>query len=680
MLPNRNSVHRQQTNMKLTITSTTGTRRHFFFRLLLAIVAIALLAAPPAQAQSFYVTGNTAITGGASVVNRVDSNGTVSLFATLNLPANNTPTGTAVDSNGHLYLAANDQIFKIYPGGSSELFATLPVGSGLEGLVFDKNGNLYAASITNGVIYKIAPDGTASVFVTLPVVTFTVAPPHSSGSAPGPGAYPMGLAFDASGNLYAPNYLSSDITKISPDGTVSTFATLPAGSFPIGVAFDGNGNFYAADSQNFQISKVTPDGIVSVFADLPLNSFPGGIAFDYNGNLCVSVNGAHLIKIAPDGTQSAFATVAGGSLSLNGLAIAPLVELSPIAIEGGFPATGTVWLNIPASAAAATVSLSSGNPSFVTVPASLTFPPGVTSISFGVNTAPVAATTLVPITATFNGTTVSSNVTLSPAPTVTLTSLSGAEVNGGTPMPVTVTLNNFPRAATGAVVNLTSSDTATLQVPATVTVPYGATSATVNAATNVVGGRKGVTLKATYNGTTLTTTVFVNPIPTVTITQADYFTDTHEFKVAATTSITTNAIMTYGGSPTAAPLGTMQFETGAYRASTILATAPAQATVWNSLGGMATAPVRLKTSTAPAAGGGGGATATAFKLSIATNGKGTVTASPAASSYASGTVVTLTATPAAGSPWVGWSGAITGTANPATVTITKDTSVTANFR
>jgi hypothetical protein len=491
----------------------------------------------------------------------------------------------------------------------------------------------------------------------------------------------MGIAFDTNGNLYTPNYLSSDINKVAPDGTVTTFATLPAGSFPVSLAFDSSGNLYAADSQNFQVSKITPDGTVSVFADLPVNSFPSGLAFDDNGNLCVSVNGAQLMKIAPDGTQSTLATASGSILNGRYLAVAPLVELSPIAIEGGFPATGSVSLNIPASAAGSTVSLSSGNPSFVTVPASLTFPPGVTSMTFGVNTAPVSATTDVPITATFNGTTVSANVTLSPAPAIALASLSGADVNGGSPMPVTVTLNNFARAGAGVVVSLTSADPATLQVPATVTIPYGATSATVNATTNVVSGRKGVTLKATYNGSTLATTVFVNPIPTVTITQADYFTDTHELKVAATTSITTNAVMTFGGKSSAASFGTMHFETGAFRGSVILDTAPAQVTVWNSLGGMATAAVRSKTTTAATGGGGGGsATAATFKLSISLNGKGTVSASPAASLYAPGTVVTLTATPAAGSPWVGWSGAISGTANPTTVTITKDTAVTANFR
>lgn len=58
---------------------------------------------------------------------------------------------------------------------------------------------------------------------------------------------------------------------------------------------------------------------------------------------------------------------------------------------------------------------------------------------------------------------------------------------------------------------------------------------------------------------------------------------------------------------------------------------------------------------------------------------GTVTASPAGSSYAAGTVVTLTATPATGYTFSGWSGAASGTASTATVTMNASLSVTASF-
>lgn len=356
------------------------------------------------------------------------------------------------------------------------------------------------------------------------------------------------------------------------------------------------------------------------------------------------------------------------------LTLTPVVKLASVAlnpVEGGFATTGTVSLSIPAQLGGATISLQSGNPALATVPASLTLPQGYSVLSFSVSTSSVAQTTVVPITASFNGTTVTGNLTLSPAPVVALSGLSGPEVVGGQVMPITVTLNNFPRAAEGAVINLTSSDPATLQVPATITVPYGAFSATVNATTTVVPGRKGVTLKASYNGSNLTSTVFVNPIPTVVITQADYLTDTKMLKVTATTTFT-NSVLTYGDAVTG-PFGTMQLELGVFKGSILIDTPPTVVTVWSSVGGQASMPVTLKTS-----GGGGGSTK--YKLTVVTNGKGSVTTSPSAATYAAGTVVTLTATPSVGSPWLGWTGAVVSSAKTITVTITKDTSVTANFR
>jgi uncharacterized repeat protein (TIGR02543 family) len=51
---------------------------------------------------------------------------------------------------------------------------------------------------------------------------------------------------------------------------------------------------------------------------------------------------------------------------------------------------------------------------------------------------------------------------------------------------------------------------------------------------------------------------------------------------------------------------------------------------------------------------------------------------PTATLYA-GTVVTLTASPAAGYVFTGWSGALSGTKNPSTVTMDADKKVTASF-
>jgi uncharacterized repeat protein (TIGR02543 family) len=58
---------------------------------------------------------------------------------------------------------------------------------------------------------------------------------------------------------------------------------------------------------------------------------------------------------------------------------------------------------------------------------------------------------------------------------------------------------------------------------------------------------------------------------------------------------------------------------------------------------------------------------------------GTVTNSPSGSSFAAGTIVTITATAATGYTFSGWSGAITGTTNPLTVTMDANKSITATF-
>ncbi len=60
-------------------------------------------------------------------------------------------------------------------------------------------------------------------------------------------------------------------------------------------------------------------------------------------------------------------------------------------------------------------------------------------------------------------------------------------------------------------------------------------------------------------------------------------------------------------------------------------------------------------------------------------GTGTVTTSPAGTAFSTGTVVTLTAAPGADSTFTGWSGACSGTANPCSLTVNNNHTVTANF-
>lgn len=107
------------------------------------------------------------------------------------------------------------------------------------------------------------------------------------------------------------------------------------------------------------------------------------------------------------------------------------------------------------------------------------------------------------------------------------------------------------------------------------------------------------------------------------------------------------------------------------------ASKPAAATgpttmAWNasSAGNLAHSVIAL----APSVGG-----PPAFSLTTNISGSGSVARNPNAASYAAGTVVTLTATPAAGFQFAGWSGDLTGTTNPAQITMSANRTVTATF-
>jgi trimeric autotransporter adhesin len=116
-----------------------------------------------------------------------------------------------------------------------------------------------------------------------------------------------------------------------------------------------------------------------------------------------------------------------------------------------------------------------------------------------------------------DGSATATNVRLSgctvtaPAPTAALSaiSLNPATVQGGATGSATVTLT-APAPAGGAVVSLTSSNTAAATVPASLTVPAGVTSASTSAvATSAVGSTTTSVISATFNGTTRNATLTV---------------------------------------------------------------------------------------------------------------------------------------------------------------------------
>ncbi|HEY8618986.1 MAG TPA: fibronectin type III domain-containing protein, partial [Dermatophilaceae bacterium] len=198
---------------------------------------------------------------------------------------------------------------------------------------------------------------------------------------------------------------------------------------------------------------------------------------------------------------------------------ASAVALNPASVTGGTASTGTVTLTSAAPTGDAVVSLAS-SATAATVPASVTVPAGATSATFSIGTTSVTASTPATITATYGGATASATLTVTSA-TVTSTSLSTVSVNpttvtGGTASQGTVLLTAAAPAG-GSTVGLTSSS-ATVTVPANVTVAAGALIATFPVTTSAVTASTSATITASDGAVTRTASLTVTPVAAATLT------------------------------------------------------------------------------------------------------------------------------------------------------------------
>jgi subtilisin family serine protease len=192
------------------------------------------------------------------------------------------------------------------------------------------------------------------------------------------------------------------------------------------------------------------------------------------------------------------------------------LTLNPTSVNGGTPSTGSVALSAPAPSGGALISLLSSSTAAATVPASVTVSAGATGAAFTVTTLAVTASTSVTITASYAGVTQTAQLTVTPqpppGPTLTSLTLNPTSVNGGSPSTGTVALS-APAPSGGALVSLSSGNTAAATVPASVTVPAGATNATFTATTLAVTAATTVTISASYAGITHTASLTVTPAP-----------------------------------------------------------------------------------------------------------------------------------------------------------------------
>ncbi len=269
------------------------------------------------------IYGQVSTVAGIGIAGAIDGISTAASF--------NVPSGVAVDALGNLYVADrnNHKIRKITPlgvvstlAGSGVVGAIDGVGTAASfndpiGVAVDATGNVYVVDRGNHKIRKISTSGLVSTFAGSGVI----------GASDGIGSeasfnLPFGITIDLVGNLFVADTFNNKIRKITSNGLVSTFAI--GITYPRSVAVDAQGMVYVTDASNI-IKKVSGAGVVSSFAGNGVAgaidgvgtaasfNVPIGVAVDALGNLYVADRNNHKIrKITPLGVVS---TLAGSGVA-----------------------------------------------------------------------------------------------------------------------------------------------------------------------------------------------------------------------------------------------------------------------------------------------------------------------------------------------------------------------------
>ena len=224
-----------------------------------------------------------------------------------NFPATD---GLFVNAEGNIYASdfgrnnnVGTTVFEVTPSGEISEFATgfvSPMGG-----VFDSQGNFYFAHNNEGIsgeIIQITSTGQTNVI----------------GEIDG---WPSGMTVDENDNIYVANFVTPNVHRITPDGTLSVFATDSQLAGCVGMGINANGQIVTANFNNGAILTINDGGAVSLFTTIQgvVPNFGIGYMTVFEDDIYATGIGNHVIyRVTPDGNSEVFAGIVGVDGTLDG--------------------------------------------------------------------------------------------------------------------------------------------------------------------------------------------------------------------------------------------------------------------------------------------------------------------------------------------------------------------------
>lgn len=254
------------------------------------------------------------------------------------------PTGIALLEDGTFYITdtGNNRVRKVDTEGIMTTIAgTGEQGDGGDGgpateaqlysptgIAVDSVGNVYISDSRNDRVRKVDTEGVITTFAGTGEQGDEEDDKDIGDGGPATSARlkrPIGLAFDADGNLYVTDPGNSRIRRIDTEGIITTYAGSersfsgdegPAAeaqfSFPLGFEIDADGNFYLTDLyyDRNRVRRIDTAGIVTTIAE---TASVGGVTVGLDGSVYITeLDVGRVFKLATTGD---FSIIAGSARS-----------------------------------------------------------------------------------------------------------------------------------------------------------------------------------------------------------------------------------------------------------------------------------------------------------------------------------------------------------------------------
>ena len=323
--------------------------------------------------------------------------------------------GVAADAKGNLFitdymgarileLSTNGSLTTVAGNGNQGFSgdggpATAAALSSPAGIAADASGNLFFAELGNVRIRKVSANGIITTIAGNGNTGFSGDGGPATAASLNFNSIVVGVAVDASGNVFFADSANNRIRKVSAGGIITTVAGNGTAGFsgdggaateaemfePIGVGVDASGDLFFADLVNNRIRKVSATGMMTTvagsgaFGDCgfsgdggPATSAvlcgPSGVALDASGNLFIADTGNNRIR-----KVSATGSTVVPAPSINAGGIVPVDSTVPIIQAGEWvsifgknlsSATVTWNGNFPTSLGQTSVRIG-GNPAYL---------------------------------------------------------------------------------------------------------------------------------------------------------------------------------------------------------------------------------------------------------------------------------------------------------------------------